>query len=103
MLIRTGAGSGCFSAQNVGGQGDAPAADVHPGAGDEPSGNLFRPAAERARPTGYDGPFPPAAAAGEFCRQHGLAYCETTLLRSYAQALRHLHEVGRPLRASQTS
>ncbi|MGE5829018.1 MAG: fatty acid desaturase family protein [Micromonosporaceae bacterium] len=38
----------------------------------------------------------------EFCRQHGLAYCETTLLRSYAQALQHLHDVGRPLRASPT-
>jgi fatty acid desaturase len=36
----------------------------------------------------------------EFCRQHGLAYCETTLWRSYAQALRHLHNVGRPLRTA---
>ncbi|HEY3010514.1 MAG TPA: acyl-CoA desaturase [Micromonosporaceae bacterium] len=36
----------------------------------------------------------------QFCHQHGLAYCETTLLRSYGQALRHLHDVGRPLRAS---
>jgi fatty acid desaturase len=35
-----------------------------------------------------------------FCRQHGIAYCETTLLRSYALALNHLHEVGRPLRAT---
>jgi len=35
-----------------------------------------------------------------FCHQHGLAYCETTLLRSYAQAIRHLHDVGRPLRTS---
>jgi fatty acid desaturase len=35
-----------------------------------------------------------------FCRQHDLPYVETTLLRSYAQALRHLHEVGQPLRAS---
>jgi fatty acid desaturase len=35
----------------------------------------------------------------EFCQQHGLAYCQTTLWRSYAQALQHLHEVGRPLRA----
>jgi len=33
-----------------------------------------------------------------FCRERDVAYCETTLLRSYAQALRHLHEVGRPLR-----
>jgi fatty acid desaturase len=35
-----------------------------------------------------------------FCHQHGLAYCETTLLRSYAQALRHLHDVGQPIRAT---
>lgn len=35
-----------------------------------------------------------------FCRQHGVAYCETTLLRSYAQALGYLHEVGKPLRAT---
>lgn len=34
----------------------------------------------------------------DFCQQHGLAYHQTTLLRSYAQALDHLHEVGRPLR-----
>ncbi|GAA2593403.1 acyl-CoA desaturase [Dactylosporangium fulvum] len=33
-----------------------------------------------------------------FCRQHDVSYCETTLLRSYAQALQHLHDVGRPLR-----
>ena len=36
----------------------------------------------------------------EFCQRHSLTYCETTLLRSYAQALRHLHEIGQPLRAS---
>jgi fatty acid desaturase len=35
-----------------------------------------------------------------FCHQHNLPYCETTLLRSYGQAVRHLHEVGRPLRAT---
>ena len=34
-----------------------------------------------------------------FCEQHGISYCETTLLRSYAQALQHLHDVGQPLRA----
>jgi len=34
-----------------------------------------------------------------FCGRHQLSYCETTLLRSYAQALQHLHQVGRPLRA----
>jgi fatty acid desaturase len=31
-----------------------------------------------------------------FCLQHGTAYCETTLRRSHAQAIRHLHDVGRP-------
>jgi fatty acid desaturase len=30
----------------------------------------------------------------EFCRQHGLPYCESSLIASYAQALRHLHAVG---------
>jgi fatty acid desaturase len=30
-----------------------------------------------------------------FCRQHGVAYCQTGLFDSYAQALRHLHAVGR--------
>jgi fatty acid desaturase len=30
-----------------------------------------------------------------FCQRHDVAYLETTLLRSYAQALGHLHEVGR--------
>jgi fatty acid desaturase len=34
----------------------------------------------------------------DFCRQHGVAYHQTTLLRSYARALNHLHEVGRTLR-----
>jgi fatty acid desaturase len=35
-----------------------------------------------------------------FCRQQGISYYETTLLRSYAQALNHLHEVGRSLRST---
>jgi len=30
-----------------------------------------------------------------FCHQHALPYCETGLVDSYAQALRHLHAVGR--------
>jgi fatty acid desaturase len=34
-----------------------------------------------------------------YCERHGVSYCETTLIRSYAQALRHLHEVGQPLRS----
>jgi fatty acid desaturase len=33
-----------------------------------------------------------------FCREHGVAYAETGLFRSYAAALRHLHRVGEPLR-----
>jgi fatty acid desaturase len=33
-----------------------------------------------------------------FCAQHSVAYYETGLLHSYAQVLRHLHEVGGPLR-----
>jgi fatty acid desaturase len=35
----------------------------------------------------------------EFCRERGLPYCETSLIGSYAQALRHLATVGRPLRS----
>jgi fatty acid desaturase len=34
----------------------------------------------------------------EFCRQHGLPYCEAGLFDSYRQALRHLDGVGRQLR-----
>jgi fatty acid desaturase len=34
----------------------------------------------------------------EFCAQRGIAYYETGLVRSYGEALRHLHEVGAPLR-----
>jgi fatty acid desaturase len=30
-----------------------------------------------------------------FCLENGLPYCETSLIDSYAQALRHLHVVGR--------
>ena len=33
-----------------------------------------------------------------FCAQHDVAYCETGLLHSYSLVLRHLHEVGGPLR-----
>jgi fatty acid desaturase len=35
----------------------------------------------------------------EFCRQHGLPYCQSSLVGSYAQALRYLDTVGRPARA----
>jgi fatty acid desaturase len=33
-----------------------------------------------------------------FCELHGLAYVEASLFGSYAQAVRHLHTVGAPLR-----
>jgi fatty acid desaturase len=36
-----------------------------------------------------------------FCQEHGLAYTEASLFGSYAQAIRHLHAVGAPLRPSQ--
>jgi fatty acid desaturase len=35
-----------------------------------------------------------------YCAELGIAYTETGLLTSYAQALRHLHRVGAPLRAA---
>ncbi|MBB2911734.1 fatty acid desaturase [Streptosporangium becharense] len=34
-----------------------------------------------------------------YCEELGVAYLESGLVDSYAQALRHLHEVGAPLRA----
>ncbi|GAA1422899.1 acyl-CoA desaturase [Streptomyces thermospinosisporus] len=34
------------------------------------------------------------------CRDLGIPYAETGLIDSYRQALRHMHEVGEPLRAS---
>ena len=36
----------------------------------------------------------------DFCAENGIPYEETSLIDSYAQALRHLHDVGAPLRAS---
>jgi fatty acid desaturase len=38
----------------------------------------------------------------EFCADHRIAYRETGIVRSYAEALRHLHEVGAPLRVAPT-
>ncbi len=38
-----------------------------------------------------------------FCQRNDVSYRETSLLGSYAQALRHLHEVGRPLRTATES
>lgn len=35
----------------------------------------------------------------QFCAQRGISYAECGLLRSYGHVLRHLHEVGAPLRA----
>ncbi len=35
------------------------------------------------------------AVVREFCQQHGLPYAQSSLIGSYAQALRYLHEVGR--------
>ncbi|WP_229075058.1 acyl-CoA desaturase [Actinoplanes sp. DH11] len=34
-----------------------------------------------------------------YCERAGVPYAETSLIESYRQALRHLHEVGAPLRA----
>ncbi len=36
----------------------------------------------------------------EFCRQHGLPYCQASLVGSYVQALRYLNTVGRTPRAA---
>jgi fatty acid desaturase len=33
-----------------------------------------------------------------FCRQRGIPYCQSSLIGSYTQALRHLNAVGRPAR-----
>jgi fatty acid desaturase len=30
-----------------------------------------------------------------YCSAHGIDYCETSLVRSYALSLRHLRDVGR--------
>jgi hypothetical protein len=35
----------------------------------------------------------------QYCAEIGVAYEQTGLIESYRQALRHLHEVGAPLRA----
>jgi fatty acid desaturase len=39
----------------------------------------------------------------EFCHQYALPYCETSLVDSYAQVLRHLHAVGRSARPTPTA
>jgi fatty acid desaturase len=49
--------------------------------------NMPRPNLRRAQPL-----------IRAFCAQHGLPYVEASLLGSYAEAVRHLHTVGAPLR-----
>jgi fatty acid desaturase len=49
--------------------------------------NMPRPNLRRAQPL-----------VRAFCRDHELAYVEASLVGSYAQAVRHLHAVGAPLR-----
>jgi fatty acid desaturase len=49
--------------------------------------NMPRPNLRRAQPL-----------IRAFCHHHGLAYTEASLFGSYAQAVRHLHTVGAPLR-----
>ena len=49
--------------------------------------NLPRPNLRRAQPL-----------IRAFCQQHGLPYTEASLFGSYAEAVRHLHAVGAPLR-----
>jgi hypothetical protein len=38
-----------------------------------------------------------------FCQQRGISYREASLLGSYAEAVRHLHAVGAPLRPAQAA
>jgi fatty acid desaturase len=33
-----------------------------------------------------------------FCKEHGIAYCETSMLQSYKEILHFLHQVSAPLR-----
>jgi hypothetical protein len=35
----------------------------------------------------------------QYCAEIGVSYEQTSLIESYRQALRYLHEVGAPLRA----
>ena len=51
--------------------------------------NMPRPNLRRAQPL-----------IRAFCSQHHIAYTEATLFGSYAEALRHLHSVGAPLRSA---
>jgi len=49
--------------------------------------NMPRPNLRRAQPM-----------VRAFCQEHGLPYTEASLIGSYAEAVRHLHSVGAPLR-----
>ncbi|MFD7660672.1 fatty acid desaturase family protein [Actinosynnema sp. NPDC059797] len=49
--------------------------------------HMPRPNLRRAQPVVED-----------FCARHGIPYSKTTMRRSYAQVLRHLHDAGAPLR-----
>jgi fatty acid desaturase len=49
--------------------------------------NMPRPNLRRAQPL-----------VRAFCQRHGLPYAEASLFGSYAEAVRHLHSVGAPLR-----
>jgi fatty acid desaturase len=49
--------------------------------------NMPRPNLRRAQPL-----------VRAFCQQHGLPYTQASLFGSYAEAVRHLHTVGAPLR-----
>ncbi|WP_252435632.1 fatty acid desaturase family protein [Pseudonocardia humida] len=51
--------------------------------------NMPRPSLRRAQPV-----------VQAFCADRGIAYAQTGLLSSYRDVLRHLHEVGAPLRAA---
>jgi fatty acid desaturase len=52
--------------------------------------NMPRPNLRRAQPL-----------VRAFCTRHNLPYTEATMFGSYAEALRHLHSVGAPLRPAQ--
>ena len=54
--------------------------------------NMPRPNLRRAQPL-----------VRAFCQEHDLPYSEATMFGSYAEALRHLHSVGAPLRPAQAA
>ena len=54
--------------------------------------NMPRPNLRRAQPL-----------VRAFCSQHDLPYTEATMFGSYAEAMRHLHSVGAPLRPAPTA